>query len=1239
METGKMRSRILCGLLATVMVMACACEKGGSGEAGLTPTAEVTKEVTPGTENPTPTGEEPSVTPSVSAEPTLSVTAEPSGTVTPTGALTMPETAVLTPMVMPDSKAAENTYDVLRSDPVAGAERGTVSNLLVRYIDKNGEVAMFDSLAYAERMQESSKSRSEELCKELAARYQGKPVVFEKLLEKIEVGDSWQQENAYINVYEHAVYCAPTLNGDGKNDPDLPMVFTYQVDFLFSDGGEIHGVICSEQKPINKTAETVPVTVDFHVRCTYEFPDNNEPMKITPVYTEVRMRAQTPMGESDADRVLSNVKDNTVTAYVAPSGKTVLYSSKKSIPYGESEIVRNVVIQAADGTVLYSEGEKDVFLKTTMEDIRKSFKIFDADGKVYPVPGFEEKVTHDDAYQSDAYKDTYDLGEGLKIWGEVWRSGVTDDYPIASWHFDGMDSVDVYAPVFSQKENTYGYNLNTLYTEEYWSDRDEVFEQLAILHLTAKDKDNRPYAEFQSERYAAEHKETFENSALVYKKELQAAFKDNILVREKLLETIPFENFGELVVTEHAAIGYAESEDNSILFSYSVQFCFRFTNGSDMLVGTMFVQRDRWNEGDSYDAKADCQYDEEINVTRSVLHGDPVTTVTCVSNWISPENYSYSDKSFYNIAYFDGKGKAILYEENSWGEATDWHVVPGDQKFIRPDGKVIFSKKDNILFGYRLSDLAENLKRLETLEDPADLQYTVIPKGSIRTKKNDDGDIEVTFSDSVSLGDDVSIVFTVNTYAESFFHYYTIKMMYKGAELSLEEDRFEADDTFYEVTDEFRTTAPAVITVEHTDSEYFKLALAEAEEASYRTVEEEVREDLYLEDFRFALDYYHRELLDHDVPWDLRCDQTTYNYRRSFLDENGNYRKTEYYLRNEDGTYREVARSIHGTYGSVYVTPGKADFTVDYRKYDDKGNIVYEQDKESIYTYAYDDAGRLLTKARYSTSGMLWDQCEYTYDKNGRLAEELGGRYDSQAGRITGKYKNVYSYKFDDKNRLLSVSIDQTGTDTWEIPRGTYTFTYKEDGTVLCTEDTGRTWKHARVLRPSEADWKILRGETVVPYIFESSLWDTDNVMKEGTVTVEGGQWTWSSVSENKEYKDDRLMTYTSYDTTGDKELYTQSYSYDAEGRVLTELFMDRYIGSDSAYTCTYTYDENNRIAAEKIDYISKKMTANYSEEHTYTYGAKGERSGDTATVRLSDRISYRVMTNRKDLSNSTDTH
>lgn len=1233
MKSGMIRRKMMCGLMVAMMVLACACGKGGNENTDVTPTGEATQAVTQEvTQVPSPTEAAPSATPTEevpSATPTVTEAAATPTVTVPAEQLEYPSEAVLTPMAVNNTllNPDHETYEVLKEEQLQGAVRGTLSNLLIRYTDAAGEFAMFDSMAYTERLQESCKSRSEELYKELSAKYTGKTVVVEKLLESIPIGTNQWDNEVRIDVYEHAVLGAAGMSdGAATKDSATPVVFRYQTDFVFIETEEeiFRGVLTEDQKAVNKAAENAEVTVDFAVCYAKKYLSGNVPMDaytMKQAYTEAVLNSVTAIEGGKSDGLVAHERSNTARAFLLPSGKTALVFEKTALKYVDLELIQDVAVYGEDGKQLFSgDNAKMPDLEAKIAVLRECFRVMVEGGADYPIPDFWAKLIN-----SDEYEETMDLGNGLTlVIGMNSRSYADTVRETLRWSAEGTaEDVELYETMIPEVETFYDADDNPLLVmKPYWASAWQFMwgreSQLAILHVTQKTPEGSTVKEFLSDRYAEAHRDQYEKNAAAYEKELRAAFKGKLIAREKVLETISFGDYGQILVTEHAAIGYAPTSDGNTLFAYNVIFRWEdATNSEQDKQGFLFKVGKVSNEGDSYDSKVHVKYEQHIEFVTSVLWGDSLTKVVCESDYTDPGMYSYNDEAYYDIAWFDENGAPVLRMDESWGESTDYFSIPGENRIKGDDGKVYYSLNDDILFGYHLSDLAAAIGRALTENDPEHLEYAGIPKGSLSVEHYEDelnSYDRIVFRDTVSLNADTKLVFAAE--GESMC-YYTIKMLYKEKEIGVTEYRMYIDEVRPAVKDSYSLSVPESINITLTEEQCMQRCLQEAENGTYAYVEEELRPAGKTVDFRFV---------EEDAPLDLTF-ADKYDYRRSYLDAQRNYRKSEYYVRNGDGTYRQVALIANNQYGVLTARENGIEYTMDVKEYDADGNCVFHRDEYTISGESYDKEGRLLTKVKYALDGTPVEVAQYSYDKNGNLSLVLSGH--CKDGEIRDLCSEEYAYTVNKDGLLTGVTITRRGA--WEgIANEAYALIYNADGTVLCVEQNfGVCSGIAQISLIDKTNEDLIHGKNITSDHFPA----IGPVVKSGVLKMKDGEEPeWTETKATGEYQGNLPTDEKTFFTIASTNLMTErTYAYDGEGRVTQMTGYEKYysFAENCSWKKTFRYDESGKLVGmtNEFEYSDKDWSTGFSkwinatETHAFSYDNDGCLEIEETTVNAESSV------------------
>ncbi len=264
--------------------------------------------------------------------------------------------------------------------------------------------------------------------------------------------------------------------------------------------------------------------------------------------------------------------------------------------------------------------------------------------------------------------------------------------------------------------------------------------------------------------------------------------------------------------------------------------------------------------------------------------------------------------------------------------------------------------------------------------------------------------------------------------------------------------------------------------------------------------------------------------------------------------------------------------------------------------YDDAGRLITETDPLSnATTYAYDAAGR-MTSLTDALSGVVG----FGYDGAGQLTsltdpneETWTYSYDALGNRasVTDPLSNVTSFVYDDRGQLVE-RTDGRGVETaWTyderglptsvaFPGGDVTYAYDDAGRrTSMVDDTGTTtWAYDDAGQMSS----VAAPAGTIAY-------DWDEAGRRTSMTLPGG----------------REIGY-GYDLAGQLDSVTDpsndetTFSYDEDGR---RIEIDRPNGVVS----TYTYDDAGRISS--IDHVKDAATL---ASFDYTYDERGMRTSMT---------------------------
>ena len=359
---------------------------------------------------------------------------------------------------------------------------------------------------------------------------------------------------------------------------------------------------------------------------------------------------------------------------------------------------------------------------------------------------------------------------------------------------------------------------------------------------------------------------------------------------------------------------------------------------------------------------------------------------------------------------------------------------------------------------------------------------------------------------------------------------------------------------------------------------------------------------------------------------DAKGGVTSYTY-----DPNGNVLTVTDALGNVQTTnqYDEFNRVISTTSASGGTT---------VNSYDELGNLTTVTDSlGNTQSYSYDNINRAVavkdkagnkTFVKYNSTGnilsLTFDGAteNYTYDTNGNVSSET----TSSGGLVQYTYNalNLKQEQTNARGQQRTYSYDVSGRITgYTSPEGNASFTYDNNGNVLTATDQNGT-----VTRTFDALNRVLtytdtHGKTV-SYEYDSvgnltKLTYPDNTCVTysydlnrnlTTVTDWAGRITSYTYDANNNIigvtKPDGSVTETRYDTA-QRVIYTAErvnnniivgyeYTYDTEGRILTETDLAANVKSE------YTYDSLSRVTKRKLTNLSDNSVT----EENYTYDANG---------------------------------
>jgi hypothetical protein len=255
---------------------------------------------------------------------------------------------------------------------------------------------------------------------------------------------------------------------------------------------------------------------------------------------------------------------------------------------------------------------------------------------------------------------------------------------------------------------------------------------------------------------------------------------------------------------------------------------------------------------------------------------------------------------------------------------------------------------------------------------------------------------------------------------------------------------------------------------------------------------------------------------------------------------------------------------------------------------------------------------------------VAWDAATstVTLTSNGSAAQSKGWLVSSVTYTYGDYYDEWTKYTYDSRNRVVTEINGSHYND------GVYTYNYtydNHDNVTVCTwkdsygNSGGYTWQYA-----------YDAAGNIVTKIYS----DDDGYTYRTDLTYDSHGYT-TSYHYTDDYDDDygtyvnlysgnNLVKRTACDANG-KEWYSNSYTYDSHGNILTQLYTEsesdwwekyeytydangnelssRYEDKDGWITLeTYTYDSHNEVIQHTITYPSE----NYTFYYTNTYDANG---------------------------------
>ncbi len=278
------------------------------------------------------------------------------------------------------------------------------------------------------------------------------------------------------------------------------------------------------------------------------------------------------------------------------------------------------------------------------------------------------------------------------------------------------------------------------------------------------------------------------------------------------------------------------------------------------------------------------------------------------------------------------------------------------------------------------------------------------------------------------------------------------------------------------------------------------------------------------------------------------------------------------------------------------------------------------------YSCETDSEGRIVKE--YITENGWSKVNEYTYDEKGRIASEKLGDYSGL----------VFEYSYDEYDRVVKryerdVNFPEGGAE--------YTFTYDEKGNLIREEQFNHYMGYAEYTREYSYDTLGRLAEEVrtwfAPYGAENAMRTSSKNVYSYEYDQYGNVKTYEECTYFNELFDGGVSFYL-------YELIRESYSYDAEGRLLSARFYgeppgdaftedeqyyysynaagllteEKYIeicGGDKLLESVYkySYDAAGRLTYESFDETTL-VNGSRNYRQSYSYNAKGEPAGSSYT-------------------------
>jgi|GEM_PF-4980374 len=366
-------------------------------------------------------------------------------------------------------------------------------------------------------------------------------------------------------------------------------------------------------------------------------------------------------------------------------------------------------------------------------------------------------------------------------------------------------------------------------------------------------------------------------------------------------------------------------------------------------------------------------------------------------------------------------------------------------------------------------------------------------------------------------------------------------------------------------------------------------------------------------------------------------------------DANGNIRNFTYDLLGRKLTQEDLHTSNDTTFGTW--TYG----------YDDNNNLTSQTDpKNQTINYTYDEIDRPLTE---DYTGQTGTEVTNTYDQGtngiGRLTSvstpDIQKSYTYDAlGRQTQEQKTINS-----QNYITSFDYDLVGNQLSVIYPGSMAITYSYNNAAqlaIITKNGTTTVVNNIDYAPTGTISQLDSGNGVSTqntYDSQKLFRLTHKLTTKGTTKLQDTSYQFDPVGNitnitdasntdyaktaNYGYDDLHRLTSATITNTANSQDYTQTYSYDILGNILTrsDIGSYTYAGGDSGTSngttanpdaattvnsATYTYDANGNVTSDGVwtytyDYKDRIASAtNGTDTYTYNYDESGNRIKKTNT-------------------------